>query len=231
MADAKWRGLTVESAKRFYDKFGSKQDKQGFYEDHALNKLLEQGRFAEAHSVFELGCGTGRFAELLFRAYLPIDALYTGVDVSTTMLHLSRKRLLPFSTRVRLESAADFPVSSLESNSFDRFVSNYVFDLLSEDDATFSLTEARRILTDKGFLCLTSMTHGSGPITHLVSSSWNMIFQINPAWVGGCRPITLLSSLNLSQWNVVYHNVGSQFAVTSEVIVASPVKQQSTKCV
>ena len=67
----KWKGLDVEAAKRFYDKFGSKQDKQGLYEDHALNKVFELGRFEKSNLVFEVGCGTEHFAERLLREYLP----------------------------------------------------------------------------------------------------------------------------------------------------------------
>ena len=59
------RTITRNEASRFYDKFGAKQDRQGFYEDAALDLMIELGKFPDAENVFELGCGTGRLAEQL----------------------------------------------------------------------------------------------------------------------------------------------------------------------
>ena len=44
--------LSHSQAKRFYDRFGSKQDKQSFYEDKALDELI-------AHALIEyaITCG------------------------------------------------------------------------------------------------------------------------------------------------------------------------------
>lgn len=50
--------LTYGEARKFYDAFAEKQDKQ-FYEESATNLLLEQGRFDKANSIVEFGCGTG----------------------------------------------------------------------------------------------------------------------------------------------------------------------------
>lgn len=72
--------LTPNEAKAFYDKFGSRQDSQSFYEAAALNRLIENGSFATAPSVFEFGCGTGRFALSLLQHHLSADAVYRGVD-------------------------------------------------------------------------------------------------------------------------------------------------------
>ena len=224
MQPNKWRGLNIESAKHYYDKFGSKQDKQGFYEDHALKMLIENGRFGNADSVFELGCGTGRFAEELLNSYLNGKAVYSGVDVSTTMLRLSKERLKRFGSRIRIETALDLPLSSVASSSIDRFIANYVLDLFSDEDASKTLEEAHRILSDEGLVCLTSITDGKNLITGFVSLMWDTVFKINPSLVGGCRPINLLSHLDPSKWKVVYHYIGSKFAVTSEVLIASPVR-------
>jgi hypothetical protein len=55
------RMLSHEEARAFYDWFGARQDSQRFYEDPALCDLLGHADFGEARSVFEFGCGTGRF--------------------------------------------------------------------------------------------------------------------------------------------------------------------------
>ena len=55
--------LTAEQARRVYDRIGCAQDTQAFYEDAAVIRLAQLGAFERARSVFELGCGTGRFAD------------------------------------------------------------------------------------------------------------------------------------------------------------------------
>ncbi len=57
-----------EDAKRFYDRIGAWQDAQ-IYERSALEHLVAHSDFEHASSVFELGCGTGRLAECLFKKH------------------------------------------------------------------------------------------------------------------------------------------------------------------
>ncbi len=117
--------LTTAEAKRFYDRFGAKQDRQDFYEAPAIEFLLSHGDFAHAQSIFELGCGTGRLARTLLQDYLPSIATYRGVDISSTMVVLAKEKLSGFDERavVSIESGeSDLPVAS---RSIDRFVATY----------------------------------------------------------------------------------------------------------
>ena len=54
--------LTHAQAAAFYDRFGSRQDLQRFYEDAAIDRLLANAALPQAHAVVEFGCGTGRLA-------------------------------------------------------------------------------------------------------------------------------------------------------------------------
>jgi tRNA G46 methylase TrmB len=54
--------LSPEQARRIYDRIGRAQDWQRFYEDAATAELAAHASFGDARAVFELGCGTGRFA-------------------------------------------------------------------------------------------------------------------------------------------------------------------------
>ncbi len=85
--------LSHQQARQTYDRIGSLQDSQGFYEDHATELVLRHGNFPLAESVFEFGFGTGRFALRLFDEYLSNTARYRGVDVSSKMLGLGQTRL------------------------------------------------------------------------------------------------------------------------------------------
>ncbi len=66
--------LTAEQARRVYDRIGRAQDTQSFYEDAVTRRLAQLGAFERAGSVFELGCGTGRYAARLFGERLAPDA-------------------------------------------------------------------------------------------------------------------------------------------------------------
>ena len=69
--------LTSEQTRRVYDRIGRAQDWQRFYEDAATADLVAHAGFDAAHSIVELGCGTGRFAAGLLSRHLPADASYT----------------------------------------------------------------------------------------------------------------------------------------------------------
>jgi ubiquinone/menaquinone biosynthesis C-methylase UbiE len=212
--------LSTEEAKKYYDKFGSKQDSQGFYEDSATEMLIRHGRFEEAKSVFEFGIGTGRFAEKLLSSHLASDSHYSGVDISPTMIGLARERLRKYDGRATVQLSYGSPTLEENTNSYDRFVSNYVLDLLSEQNAVSMVEEAFRILRPDGLLCMASLTFGKTLLTRMVSSIWHAVYRINAAIVGGCRPIELTDFILESKWATELRTTVSAFGITSEIIVA-----------
>lgn len=215
------RTLTVAQARAFYDRLGARQDDHGFYEDPALSTLRDRAAFHTATSVFEFGCGTGRFAERLLAEVLPPSACYVGVDISSTMVGLARKRLRRWPDRAEVRLSDGSPELLAPDGSFDRVVSTYVLDLLSKDDISTVLAEAARILSRDGRLCLVSLTHGQGPFSRLVSLAWKQLHALRPQLVGGCRPIRLLDLLPAARWRVVHREVVLAFGISSEVVVAS----------
>ncbi|MEO7840228.1 MAG: class I SAM-dependent methyltransferase [Anaerolineales bacterium] len=212
------RGFSGEEVEKFYDALGADQDKQSYYEDVTLLDLVKHARFDSARSVVEFGCGTGRFAEDLLTSRLPEYATYWGCDVSSTMIELSRKRLAQFDKRVKLVKTAGDTELQLPNKFADRFVSNYVLDILSIGEISAVLKEAKRILKKDGLLCLTGLTFGKGVASKLWTAFWNVRFVLNPKWVGGCRPLALLDFLN--GWEITHHTVVVARGISSEVVVA-----------
>lgn len=215
--------LTHSEAKKFYDRFGARQDHQGFYEDAAVDRLIRAADFASARRVFELGVGTGKLAHRLLSRELREEATYVGVDVSSTMMALARERLQAFGARVELVQTEGSMRFDYPDASFDRFVTTYVLDLLSEREITAALNEARRLLRESGRLCVAGLTVGERFPSSLVSRLWGRIQAAHPGWVGGCRPIRVVELLPARIYRVRHREVVASWGVPSEVLVAEAV--------
>jgi ubiquinone/menaquinone biosynthesis C-methylase UbiE len=212
--------LNREQVRSFYDQFGTKQDWQRFYEGPAIRDLLAHGAFERAHAVFELGCGTGWFAKDLLSRYLPESATYMGFDLSSTMVTLARNRLAKFGKRAEVRLTDGSLKLPLPDWQFDRFVSNYVLDLLPPEDIGMVLQEAHRVLVAHGRLCLISLTYGPTPFSQILIWLWRQVFTFRPGLLGGCRPVKLLGFISEKRWQVVHHNVVVTLGIPSEVVVA-----------
>jgi ubiquinone/menaquinone biosynthesis C-methylase UbiE len=212
--------LSHIEARRVYDRIGKLQDSQAFYEDRATDELIRHGEFGHAESIFEFGCGTGRFAARLLASHLPQNARYHGVDLSPTMVSLTRERIEPFGERASVDQTEGKPPNDRPAESCDRFVSNFVFDLLSEEDIHAVLGEAHRMLRPQGLVCLASLSTGATPTSRLVARLWSGIHALRPALVGGCRPVALTSYLPESHWRITHHIQIAPFALPSEAVVA-----------
>lgn len=219
MNASKARSFSREDARRFYDRFGAKMDRQAFYEDAAIECLIAQSDFPSAQSVIELGCGTGRLAARLLEQYLPTSASYVGVDISSTMVRLATERLAPWADRATVHLTGGDPVYDRYGGPFDRFVSTYVFDLLCDEDIAEVLAAAHDCLENGGRLCVAGLTEGSG-LSAITTKAWHLVHRIRPALVGGCRPLVLADHLPEDQWRIVYRQVVVNAMVPSEVLIA-----------
>jgi ubiquinone/menaquinone biosynthesis C-methylase UbiE len=203
-----------------YDRVGKKLDSQAFYEDRATDELIRCGDFSCAQSVFEFGCGTGRLAARLLGDHLPESATYRAIDLSATMVRVARTRLEPFGERVEIVQTDGEPLADQAPESFDRFVSTFVFDLLSEQDIRSVLRQAHRDLRPSGLLCLASLSTGSTGVSRIAARLWSGIHRLHPSLVLGCRPIELTPFLPEPDWRVAHHIALTPFGLPAEVVVA-----------
>jgi ubiquinone/menaquinone biosynthesis C-methylase UbiE len=216
---AKERVLTQTAVQAYYDRFGQKQDSQGFYENAALDDLTAHTDFQNIQNVFEFGCGTGKLAVRLLENHLSSSAKYLGFDISPVMIGLAKQRLAAYGARAQValsDGAIRFPCSD---HSIDCIVSTYVLDLLSESDIQRCFSESRRVLVPDGKLCLASLTSGVSLLSRIVSSLWKSVFRLKPSIVGGCRPIRLDSFTDSQEWQVIHKRVVTPFGVPSEVLI------------
>ena len=136
------------------------------------------------------------------------------------MVQLAQDRLSIYATRADVILTEGEPPTGEPAGSCDRFVSNYVFDLLSHEDIRTVLREAHRMLRPGGLLCLAGLTSGTGVASRIVASVIGWVQPKCPALVGGCRPVDLLPLLPESQWQLQHHLKVVAFGLPSEVVVA-----------
>lgn len=212
--------LSPDRVKQYYDRFGSRQDSQGFYEDPALDDLLAHANVGDAGCVVEFGCGTGRLAQRMLEQAPTAD--YVGYDISTTMVTLARARLESAGSRVQVRQLEPGTVQlPLPSAAADRLVSTYVLDLLPESASRQFLAEARRVLQPGGLLCLVGITPGESVVSRVVMGLWQAVWRINPGIVGGCRPLQLRRLVESAPWSVVHARTVVSWGIASEVVIAT----------
>src|SRR5262249_25887974 len=153
--------------------------------------------------------------------HLPGDATYVGVDVSPRMVGLATDRLRPWSDRATVELVEGGRGLPAADGSADRFVANYVFDLLSPEGTVAALAGARRVLAPGGLLGAAGLPDGEGGVAAFVSRAWSAVWARLPAVVGGCRPVRLTDALDPVQWEVRHRRLVVAWGIASEAVIAA----------
>lgn len=221
--------LAPDRLRRVYDRVGAAQDRQGWYEDPAVDVLVRHGAFEGAEAVFEMGCGTGRLAARLLT--LAPEATYRGTDLSPVMVGLARARLAPFGGRATVALVDGGPPTA-PPGSADRFVASYVLDTLSAIDIARTLDAAHRMLAPGGRLCVASLSDppplgasgGAGLVANAVGAGWRALYRVRPTLVGGCRPVEVVPYLDEARWTIAHAERVTPWGVPSEAVVAVPRK-------
>ncbi len=219
--------LTPEQAQRHYEANAARQDAQGWYEDEAFRVLIACSDFDAANEVLEVGCGTGRLAEIILRDEMSSEALYTGIDIAPAMLARAAKRLSPFAPKVTLKPGDVTLGLTAGTATIDRIIATYLFDLLSPAHSRNLIAEFHRVLRPDGLVCMAGLTpETSDGDTTILTQLWRLVQKRWPWLVGGCRPVHLRPLLDPKHWKVVTHETVSPRGLTSEILVAR--KVQST---
>jgi SAM-dependent methyltransferase len=203
-------------------------DVESGYGGPAVTALCDMAIFSHAKRVFEYGTGQGKLAALVLGGcggddgdgnndsrpvtQNVVDLQWFGVDQSPLMVDGFRKRCVERFGRdrcsVELLENGD-PAELMDrypQHTFDRFVSTYVLDLLSEEDMYKVIDLAEMILDPtNGKLLLAGITWGyrNGTIqTFAMTAVWEILYQVWRKKVGGCRPQTLEPYLKVRGWAI-----------------------------
>ena len=206
-------------ARKFYNFFGAMQDKQ-FYEQKAVETLVQHAEMGTATSVLEFGCGTGKLAKQLLTEKLPLNCQYHGIDISNTMIDLCESRLTNFADRAQFTLSEGGSNLTVSDASVDRVITTYVLDLLNTSDIENFMHHAHAVLRPDGLLCHAGLAPGISLSSKLITRIWKILFSINPMLVGGCRPLDVKRFLDSSKWELVFLSTVVSLGIPSAVLVA-----------
>jgi ubiquinone/menaquinone biosynthesis C-methylase UbiE len=181
-------------------------------ETKARQRCLELAQVRDGEAVLEVAVGTGlTFAEILKRNP---SGRNEGIDLTPAMLERAEQKaaqtgLRNYQLRVGDAYRLEFP-----DNTFDLVVNNFMFDLLPERDFPVVLAEFKRVLRPGGRLVLVNMAQGE----HWYNGVWETIYQINPAWIGGCRGVALLNDVRTLGFQNTQRESLSQMTFPAEIV-------------
>jgi ubiquinone/menaquinone biosynthesis C-methylase UbiE len=207
--------LTKADVVRVYGRTAPLYDLWGMLtETRARRRALELAHVRDGEAILEVAVGTGlAFAELLERNP---SGRNEGIDLTEAMLAKAREkaeRSAATNWRLRVGDAYDLDFGPA---TFNVLLNCYMFDLLPEADFGRVLGEFHRVLKPSGRLVLVNLAPGAGVVSWL----WSQIYNVNPAWVGGCRGVRMSAYLGEAGFVIETSERLSQFGVPSEVIVA-----------
>ena len=183
-------------------------------ETRAHNLCLELAAIQDGEAVLEVPVGTGLAFEKILSANP--SGRNEGIDLTEAMLIRAERRATKSGSdnyRLRVGDAydLDFP-----DNDFDVLVTNYLFNLLPQQDFGAVLNEFKRVLRPGGRLVMINMTKGE----HWCNDGWDWLYRIKPAWIGACRGVLNLPHVQTSGFTQINREYVSQLTFPSEVVYA-----------
>jgi ubiquinone/menaquinone biosynthesis C-methylase UbiE len=113
----------------------------------AVQELISQANLERAHSVLDVGCGTGTLIVMLTRQYSAVEVV--GVDPDSKALQRARKKASRAGVSVQVDHgfADELPYGE---RSFDRVFSSFMFHHLDEQERDRTSREVLRVLKPGG---------------------------------------------------------------------------------
>jgi len=198
---------------KIYKKVASIYDLWGqLTESTARKRCLELAEVQDGESVLEVAVGTGlAFAEIL---RLNPTGQNEGIDLSEEMLSRAKQKAQRLAATNYSLKTGDAYHLEYADDSFDLVINNYMFDLLPEEDFSVVLTEFNRVLRPGGRVVMVNMTKPE----HWSHSVWELVYRMNPAWIGGCRGVYLKPYLESAGFVGLRREFISQMTFPSEVV-------------
>ncbi|MCK5325447.1 MAG: methyltransferase domain-containing protein [Woeseiaceae bacterium] len=182
-------------------------------ESKARDRCLALAAIRDGEDVLEVAVGTGLAFEKILAANP--SGRNEGIDLTEAMLIRAASRAAKSGSRnYRLEVGDAYDLDFAD-NSFDVVVNNYMFDLLPQQDFPKVLEEFKRVLRPGGRLAIVNMAKGE----RWYNGIWERIYRINPALLGGCRGVSLLSQIEACGFKQTRREYISELTFPSEIVI------------
>jgi ubiquinone/menaquinone biosynthesis C-methylase UbiE len=181
----------------------------GFYERTSNRDALKGPVLERSRKIIDVGVGTGYLLSRLVEVTNEKQEI-TAVDLSQQMLknsysYLEKKNLS--TARISFEKA-DCLNLPWADNTFDLYISSYLFDLLPEAELKQTISEMERVLRPDGYAILITMTTELDGVSMFMKPIFRLMNELyclgynkglwNPVWkflfagyAPHCRPIAL----------------------------------------
>lgn len=181
-------------------------------ESKAQQRCLELAAIQDGETILEVAVGTGLTFQHILRKNP--SGINEGIDLTEAMLSKARQKAAAADTtnyHLRVGDAynLDFPDAH-----FDLLINNYMFDLLPESDFRWVIDEFKRVLKPGGRLVLVNMA-GNG---RWYNTIWETVYRLQPAWLGGCRGVSMLPYVQAAGFEQTSREFISQMTFPSEII-------------
>jgi ubiquinone/menaquinone biosynthesis C-methylase UbiE len=181
-------------------------------ESKAQQRCIELAAIRDGETVLEVAVGTG----LTFQRILQKNpsGINEGLDLTEAMLSEAKQKAgLTHAANYRLRVGDAYQLDFADA-SFDLLINNYMFDLLPEEDFRQVINEFKRVLKPGGRMVLVNMARNG----RWYNKFWETVYRIQPAWMGGCRGVSLLEYVQVAGFQQTSREFISQMTFPSEII-------------
>jgi demethylmenaquinone methyltransferase/2-methoxy-6-polyprenyl-1,4-benzoquinol methylase len=201
---------SYDKISRFYDYFA------GVFEKKYRNMALERLNIERGEIVLEIGFGTGHCLKQMAESVGEDGKVY-GIDISSGMLKVSKKRLEEVGLLDRVELyCGDALKMPYEDNKFDAVFMSFTLELFDTPEIPKVLNEIKRVLKSKGRLGVVSMSKEDGDSILLRLYEWT--HKKFPQYAD-CRPIYLEQSIKDAGFKIEYRKKVKLFGLPGEVVI------------
>ena len=195
---------------RTYDLFAGTSEAK--YRDMALKLLnIEAGE-----NVLEIGFGTGHSLKQMAKSAGERGRIY-GIDISSGMLNVARKRLSEAGFLDRAElTCGDAAKMPYKDNIFDAVFMSFTLELFDTPEIPIVLNEIRRVLKPMGRLGIVSMSKENGASILLNIYEW--AHRKFPKYAD-CRPIYAEQSIKDVFFEIEHKEIKKLFGLPVEIVV------------
>lgn len=201
---------TYDTLSRFYDLLPAFSEQRYIWQGL---KLLEIER---GEHVLEIGFGTGKALEQLATAVGAEGKVY-GIDISSGMMEVSKKRLRASNLLTRVElycgNALNMPY---KENKFDAVFMSFTLELFDTPEIPEVLHNIKRVLKSKGRLGVVSLSKKEG--NSFILRVYELLHRRFPRYLD-CRPIYVEKSIKEAGFIVTATKKIASFGIPVNIVI------------